>query len=266
VDTTSGATDGLSAASKLILERLDVPVELQFFAPANATFLPDSLQSYVARVSALMDAYESEGQGNVRVTRRDPEQDRGAKAAAAAAGILPASTSQGDIYYLGITVSGKNRVETVARLSPDWEPALEADLSRAIARVSTSSATITAATPVSSAPTAPIDTALSEELLRTIPDLESRSFDEAAQILRESALSEFKAASAEMQERVRVAQQELAEARAGGSAAEQENAMKNLLQIQAQQSDKLKAITAQLQQRISVLERLKGVPSPSVAR
>ena len=100
---------------------------------------------------------------------------------------------------------------------------------------------------------------ISEELVRTIPDFESRSFDDAAKILREAALVEFTAAVREMQAKVQETQKELAAAQGNKSEADQQAAMKQLQQVQAEQSRKLSEITARLQARIAVLERLKGV-------
>ena len=104
-----------------------------------------------------------------------------------------------------------------------------------------------------------MDTALNEELLRAIPDLQNRSFDDAAKILREASLVEFTAAVQEMQSRVQEAQNQLVTARQASSEADQQAAMKQLQQIQSEQTEKLKQITAQLQVRISALERLKGM-------
>jgi hypothetical protein len=65
----------------------------------------------------------------------------------------------------------------------------------------------------------PIDPALSEELLRTFPDLATQSFEAVAKVMRERTLEEFKIAAAEMQTKVGEAQKALAEAQANKSEA-----------------------------------------------
>jgi hypothetical protein len=135
---------------------------------------------------------------------------------------------------------------------------LESDLSRAIARVSASVTTPTLPVAAVSGTATPIDPALSEELVRTIPDLDSRSYDDAAKILREASLAEFTAAVREMQTKVQETQKEMA-AQGNKSEADQQAAMRQLQQVQSEQSRKLSEITARLQARLQVLERLKGV-------
>ena len=72
---------------------------------------------------------------------------------------------------------------------------------------------------------------------------------------------ELKAAATEMQAEVQQAQQRLSRARNDKSEAEQEAAMKQLQQLQAEQAEKLKQIAARLQAQITVVEQLKSTPS-----
>jgi hypothetical protein len=255
----------LSETTTRILAGLDSPIDLRLFAPAKVSALPEALGGYVMRVESLLAEYERVAAGKVRVSKRDPQTDQAAKAAAGAAGIVPFASENGEIVYLGLTVGNGVRVEAIAPLAPEWEAALESDISRAISRVMASAAvparpgTQTPATP------APIDPAISEELLKRFPDLASRSFDEAAQVLREGALEEFKSAVLEMQAKVQVAQQNLIAARQNKSEAEQQAALKAYQEVQAEQDAKLKEIPARLQQRIVALQRLKNpsaLPGP----
>ena len=70
-------------------------------------------------------------------------------------------------------------------------------------------------------------------------------------------MEKFKAAVAEMQKQLQRAQQQLADARDGGSPSAIEAATKNLQQVQQEQAAGLKQITAQLQSQIEVLEKIK---------
>jgi len=248
----------LSDSTRTILQRLDSPVDIRLYAPSDLATLPDSLSAFTARVLQLLSAYEQLGGGNIRLIQSDPALQSLAKTTAGAEGVLPFSGNNGQVCYLGITVAKADRKETMPQLSPDWEAALESDISRAIARVSASVAIPAAPATQIGSSTTPVDPAISEELLRTIPDLESRSFDDAAKLLRESALAEFTTAVQEMQSKVQETQKALA-AQSHNPDSDQQAAVKQLQQVQTEQSKKLSEITARLQARLQVLERLKGV-------
>ena len=249
----------LSETTQAILQRLDSPVEIRFYAPSASGDPSDAMAAFAARVQQLLSEYQRVGGDKIRLTQSDPATSAPAKAAAGVDGLLPLADKNGEVFYLGVAISQRGRKETMAQLSPDWEAALESDLSRAIARVSASPATpMASALQVSAAPVA-VDPALNEELLRTIPDLESRSFEDAAKVLRESSLAEFTAAVREMQNNVLEMQKQLAAARGNKSEADQQAAMKQLQQVQNEGTKKLGEITAQLQIRLRALERLKGV-------
>jgi len=255
----------LSQPTITLLAGLNTPINLRLFAPADVSALPAALGDYVTRVAGLLAEYERLSDGKVRVSKHDPQSNAAAKTAAGAAGMLPFASENGTIIYLGLTVGNGARVETLALLAPEWEAALEADVSRAISRVTATTPSSTrpgnqaAATPTS------IDPAVSEELLRTFPDLASRSFEEVAQTLREGALEEFKSASLEMQAKVQLAQQALADARQNKSEAAQQTALKAFQQVQSEQATKLKLIAARVQDRILVLQRLKDASTPPAA-
>ncbi len=107
-------------------------------------------------------------------------------------------------------------------------------------------------------PAATADPATIEEVKRMIPNFDSVSLEEGTRILREAALKEFKAAANEMQTRLSEAQQRLGQAQSGGSAAEQQAAMKDLQQVQADQTEKLKQIAARSAAQIEALRQLKA--------
>lgn len=244
-----------------ILAGLETPVDLRFFAPADVSALPEELVGYLNRVEMLLTEYERVAAGKVRVLKNDPQTDAAAKVAAGSAGVVPFASANGEIVYLGLTVGAGPRIESIAPLAPEWEAALESDVSRAIARVTAKPITRTISeVNQSPAAPAPIDPALSEELLRTFPDLAAQSFDAVAKVMRERTLEEFKIAAAESQAKVAAAQKELAEAQAKKSEAAVVAAQKELQRVQADQTSKLNGITAQLQERITVLQQLKAAP------
>lgn len=258
----------LSETTAKILAGLESPVDLRFFAPADVRALPEELGGYLNRVETLLAEYERVAAGKVRVRKNDPQTDAAAKVAAGAAGVVPFASANGEIIYLGLTVGAGARIESIAPLAPEWEAALESDVSRAIARV-TAKQIARSVSPATQAPVAPtpIDPALSEELLRTFPDLATQSFEAVAKVMRERTLEEFKIAAAEMQTKVAEAQKALAEAQANKSEAAVVTAQQELRRIQAEQSSKLNGITANLQERIAALQQLKTAPNlPAGAR
>lgn len=256
----------LSAPTLKILAGLGAPVELRFFVPTEVSALPAALRDYVTRVESLLAEYERVAAGQLRVRKSDPQFDAAAKAAAGAAGVVPFASESGEIVYLGLTVGNGARIEAITPLAPEWEAALESDVSRAIGRVAANPASAVRSVGATPAAPAPIDPVISEELLRTFPNLAAQTFDDTAKVLRERTLVEFKTAVAEMQLKVAAAQQALAAAQANNSEASQQAALKSFQEVQAGQTEKLKAITARLQERLEVLERLKTAPpSPGAA-
>jgi ABC-type uncharacterized transport system involved in gliding motility auxiliary subunit len=249
----------LSDSTKVILQGLTALVEIRLYCPADASDLPDTIDAFAARIQRMLAEYVRVANGRIKVIQGDPQTDSVVNSAAGELGMVPFSKTSGRISYLGIAVNCGRRTEVMPQLAPEWEAALESDLSRAIRRVSTSP--VSQGLPVAQtmeSPT-PIDPAVSEELLKMFPDLQSLSFDDAAKALRETALEEFKSAAIEMQSKVQIAQQKLAESREQNSGSDQQLALKEFQRVQSEQSDKLKQITARLQTRITVLERLKSV-------
>ena len=251
----------LSESTAKILAGLETPVDLRLFAPADVSALPEELVAYLNRVEMLLTEYERVAAGKVRVLKNDPQTDAAAKIAAGAAGVVPFASANGEIVYLGLTVGAGPRIESIAPLAPEWEAALESDVSRAITRVKAKQITrsVPAANQSPAAPT-PIDPAISEELLRTFPDLAAQPFDAVAKVMRERTLEEFKVVAAETQAKVAEAQKSLAAAQAKKSEAAVLAAQQDLQRVQAEQTSKLNGITAQLQERIAVLQQLQAAP------
>lgn len=255
----------LSDSTRRILDELSVPLEISFFAPGETSVVPESLRGYIGRVANLLAEYEHVAAGKLRVQQSDPQTNPPAKTAAQLAGLNPFTTETGELVYLGLTVGTSTQIETIAPLAPEWEAALESDLSRAIQRVTTKLTSTKSPRPAgrSVVTGAPIDPAVNAQLLKLFPDLKTRPYDDMAQELRLATLEEFKVATAELQRKVSAAQQTLAEAQASQNAVAQEAALKNFQQVQAERTEKLKAITAWLQERLTALQQLKAAPELS---
>jgi hypothetical protein len=142
----------------------------------------------------------------------------------------------------------------LAQIQPEWEPALEFDLARAILHV-----TATPATSIVKA-SATVSPEVTNEIVRLIPDLKGTSLEDGTRILREATLKEFTAAGIEMEGKLKVAQQQLSDAQNGQSEAEQQDAMKHLQEVQLEQGEKYKQIAARLQDQLAVFQQMKAAP------
>ena len=172
--------------------------------------------------------------------------------AAAADGIRAFNLDKGDASFLGITVVGAGRKETLAQLQPEWELALPFDLARTILEVA-----VTPASPVVKV-SEPVSPEITNEILRLIPDVKGTSLEDGIGILRQTAVDKFSDAGAEMEKQIQAAQQQLNDAQNGRSEAEQRAAVKHLQQVQLEQAEKIKALAAQLKAQISVFEQMKA--------
>ena len=103
-----------------------------------------------------------------------------------------------------------------------------------------------------------MDAATIEAVKRAVPNYASVSLADGTQVLRAAALKQFAVVAKEMDVRVRQAEERLSEAENGQIAAEQQAALTNLRQTQAEQTGKLQEITSQLQAQIAALKQLKN--------
>lgn len=250
VESTTGPA--LSDATRAILGKLTSPVEIRFYSSLDPASVPAETRDFATRVGELLAAYQSDAGSRLKVSRMTADID---PRAAAADGITPFNQDKGDACYLGVAVSCGAQKESFARLSPAWEAALESDLSRAIERVtrevpSTRGGGAIAAVSAPSAATV-------ETLKSNLPNLATISVEEGTQKLRDAALEKFKAAAAELQTKLAEAQNELARAQTTGSTEAVDAARKHLQQVQSVQTEKLKAITAGLQEQLEALQQLK---------
>ena len=99
-------------------------------------------------------------------------------------------------------LSAEDRKESLAQIQPEWEPALEFDLARAILQV-----TATPSTPIVKA-SAPVSPETTNEILRLIPDINGTSLEDGIGILRQAAVNKFTEAGAEMEKQIQAAQQQ----------------------------------------------------------
>lgn len=244
----------LSDSTKAVLARLDSPLEVRFYALLDPATVPDSLSAFAGRVAQLLSAYEQQAGGKIKIASFN-SQTKAGPSVAMADGIAVFNLDKGEACYLGVALVLNGRKETLSHLSPEWEQALEPDLTRAIIRLMDAARPVTIPTTVSQ-----INTAAIQEVRALIPDLAAVSVESGKQILRDAALKDFTAAAKEMQVQVKEAEQRLTQAQNGGTDVEQQAAMKHLQQVQAEQTDKLKEIAAKSKVQIDTFQQLKAAP------
>ena len=245
----------LSEATLTVLRKLDSVLEIRFYSVLDPASLPDSEMAFAGRVNQLLSAYLEAAGGKIKLTRIDSQSNLNQNAARAD-GVQAFNLDKGEPCYLGVALAFNGRKETLPHFSPEWEQALEPDLTRAIMRL------VETPRPAAAAALAPseINTNAVQEVKALVPNLGTVSVEEGTRILREAALKDFTAATKEMETQIKEAEQRLTQAQNGGSDADQQAARKHLQQIQTEQVEKLKQIAARSKAQIDALQQLKAAP------
>lgn len=240
----------LPQSLKSVLDQQTAPVEIRFFAALDPATIPDATRAYAKRLEDLLGQFQAQSNGKLKVICQDSAAATNADAALAA-GIKPFNGSSGQDSFLGLCAILNGHKAALPELSSDWEAAFPSDLTRLIARLSEENA---AATPVAPA----IDPAATEEVKKIIPNPSAVTVEEGNQMLRAMALKDFAAAAAEMKAQITEAEKKVTDAEASGSEADQQAAVKALQQVQAEQTEKLKAIAAKSKSEVDAFARLKA--------
>jgi hypothetical protein len=243
--------DKLSDSTKNLLGHLAAPVTIRYYTLLPAGSADATLQAFAGRVTQLVNAMQAASGGKLQLVNFDTVAETNS-AAATADGVQPFNLDKGDACYLGLAVVSGKSTESFARLSPEWEPALEFDLARAIERVAATAAPAQPA-PAVAKPSPEIVATIN----RLIPDVNAVSVEQADQIFHAEFLKRFGEVAAEGETQIKAAQQKVVDAQAGGSPAEVEAARKNLTEVELAQGEKLKTVAAELQVQLAVFERMK---------
>ena len=246
---------GLSGNTLDLVRHLNSPVQIRFYSVLPPGSAPESVQDFSQRVDRLLSAFQSANESEISVVRNISAAGTNADAAAAS-GLSPFNLDKGEACFLGITVVSGGRTESLAQLRPEWEPALPYDLTRAILRV-----TLEASPPVV-AKLVRLTPAITNEIQRLIPDINAVSPEEADRIFHQDFLNQCARAGAEMEAQINAAAQEVAKAQNSGSAAELETARKKLVQVQLDQTEKVKEVAAHLQLQLDAFQQMKNATAP----
>ena len=243
----------LSENTKAVLTELNAPVQIRFYALLDPASVPVGMQEFARLIDQLLTEYEREAQGKVEMTRYNSRSEvKAAAVAAAADGVRPFNLDKGDACYFGLVVAQDDRKEILTQLGPERQDALEFDLTSMIEKIARAKGPTPRA-----ANTPPADSAATDEVKQAIPNFTSVSVEEGTRTLREVALRNFKETVAAMEAQVALAQDSLSLARNGGSEAERQAAARQLQEIQAEQTEKLRQIAARSAARVEALRQLK---------
>ena len=238
----------LSEATKTILQRLDSPIEIRFYSILDTATVSDSVQAYAGRVDQLLSQYEQLGSNRVRLIRYNSLVSSNV-AAAQADGIRAFNIEKGDSSFLGIAVVCDGQRESLSSLAPEWEQALEPDLSRAIAQAAEARQ---AAQPVARA-----DAATLAEVKRLVPNADAVSLADGTGQLRGTAIAQFAQTAQELQTQVKEAQERFLKAQSSQSEEGQKAALEQLRKIQAEATDRLRQIAINSHAQVAALQQMK---------
>ena len=134
LDFTENNLYTLSDGTKRILDNIDEPINLYFFYSDQATAGIPSLRTYADRVREMLEEFEGQADGNIRLSIIDPlpfseDEDRATQFGLQGVqlGVTP------DPVYFGL--AGTNSVddeETIAFFQPDKEAFLEYDIAKLV--------------------------------------------------------------------------------------------------------------------------------------
>ena len=233
------------------LRQLKTPVQIRFYSVLPAGSASQALQDFSQRVDHLLSEFQDANPEKVQVIRNVSAAGANADAAAGD-GLRPFNLEKGEACFLGVTVANGERKESLAQLQPEWEAALPSDLARAILRVAAE------APPPVVAKSVPLTPALTNEILRLIPNLNAASPEEADRIFHNDFVSQCAKAGAEMEAQINAAAQEVVKAQNSGSSADLEAARKKLSQVQLDQTEKLKEVAAHLQLQLDAFQQMRA--------
>ena len=136
IDLTEGKLYTLSQGTRSVLGKLEAPVKIRLYFSQGAE-VPLPIKAYGRRVEDTLAEFRQAGHGKVLVEKLDPEPDSEAEDSATLEGVDAQTTGNGDKFYLGASISYADQKIALPSLAVDREPLLEYDLTRAIARATT---------------------------------------------------------------------------------------------------------------------------------
>ncbi len=144
IDLTENNLYTLSDGTLNLLEGLDEPINLYFYFSDQASESMPSLRSYADRVREMLEEFESEADGNIRLSVIDPlpfseDEDRATQFGLQGVqlGVSP------DPIYMGLAGTDSiDNEETIPFFQPDKEAFLEYDIAKLVSTLSSPDRTV----------------------------------------------------------------------------------------------------------------------------
>src|SRR2546426_696190 len=139
IDLTQGKLFTLSEGTRAVLSKLESAVKIRLYFTQGDAGVPLPIKAYGRRGEDLLAEFRQAGRGQGLVEKLDPQPHSDAEDSATPEGIETQGTPAGEKFYLGASVSYLDQKLALPALTPDREPLLEYDLTRAIARATVTS-------------------------------------------------------------------------------------------------------------------------------
>ncbi len=135
LDLTEGKLYTLSPGTKVILKKLDSPVEVRFYFSQSGARVPSQIRTYANDVEDLLEEFSLASNGKIKVRKIDPKPDSDAEEKAQADGVEPQQTGPlGENFYFGLAIS-LDPEKVAVPLSVERERLLEYDIAHALGQV-----------------------------------------------------------------------------------------------------------------------------------
>lgn len=141
-DLTAEKLFTLSDGTKQILQELDTPVQIRFYATRDDKVMPPQFKTHVRLVEDLLDEFRRNGDGKIKIEKFDPQPDSDAEDSARLDGVESQALSLTERIYLGLAVSMLDETVPIPFLDPSREEHLEYEIIRAISQVMTVEETV----------------------------------------------------------------------------------------------------------------------------
>jgi len=132
LDATADQVYTLSPGTKTLLNKVDEPIELNFYFSRSIDGLPIGYKNFAVRVQEMLRQYVRNSHGKIHLNIIDPKPDTPEEEKATAAGLTPQRLSTGDRVFFGLVAIQADQQKVIANFTPQREQFLEYDLSQLI--------------------------------------------------------------------------------------------------------------------------------------
>jgi ABC-type uncharacterized transport system involved in gliding motility auxiliary subunit len=132
LDFTDGKLFTLSKGSQLLIEKLEDPVDFNFYFSKSVDGLPISFKNYGTRVEEMLRQFESASNGMIRLNIINPEPDTEEEEDATSAGITSNPIGNGQNLLFGLALTQADNQESVPFFAQQKENSLEYDIAKAL--------------------------------------------------------------------------------------------------------------------------------------